>query len=202
MQKHLLRLGQTGAFFTAGLLVQNKFHGLSLGMGDWLVLTWAALAVCLVLWALTESELRERRPTLRIGRRDGLRGVWVQPPFKPIFVGRRERKRASAREVEVARRAIGVGDEVLAAYRDASAAIDPVNWDLATYQAELQALRTKVGAQWQEVLADLRAIGVDTGRAEVISVNFTGLDVEATQVQALGRQLLRKHGINPDRVGR
>jgi hypothetical protein len=67
----------------------------------------------------------------------------------------------------------------------------------AQYQQALHEIKVNVGAAWAEILHDLEEIGERPERAHEISVNFTGLDSDAMEVQAAGRKILRKHDIDP-----
>lgn len=68
-------------------------------------------------------------------------------------------------------------------------------------QRALAQLKSDIGPQWHEILTDLRhcGLGPEMRYVEDITVNFTGLDTQANTVQALGRKLLRRHGVDPDR---
>jgi hypothetical protein len=70
---------------------------------------------------------------------------------------------------------------------------------LSAYAEELDKLKAKIDGEWSEILADLDKEGVLPRPPDSYkpSVNFTGLDRRATDIQALGRQLIRKHGKEP-----
>ncbi len=212
MQKRVRGVAGFGFVSALGLLVQNKFHGLSLGTGTWLVLTWIVLGMCVALVLLAETTLRERRPTLHMGPRNGGHGVliWYEPAERPLFAGRHARADAKRREVELGQRAIRVGGDVLRAYNHARASVpelapqagestnEQLPAYLAAYQTALNELKQTVGAAWSEVLQALKATGAFDGHRfppEPVSVNFTGLDSDAVEVQAVGPGLLRKQGV-------
>jgi hypothetical protein len=67
----------------------------------------------------------------------------------------------------------------------------------ARYQEALHEIKTDVGAAWAEILHSLDELGERPSRTHEISVNFTGLDGEAIEVQAVGRNLLRRNGVVP-----
>ena len=77
---------------------------------------------------------------------------------------------------------------------------EDMNRHQAEYQKGLNQLKATVGAAWHEVLFDLDQCRVlpDPVSYYELSVNYTGHDGQVLQVQALGRHLMRKHGIEPD----
>ena len=76
------RFSRWAALGSAGLLVQDKFHGLALG--DWGVVAWIALGLSVAIVLLTEDALRRRRPTIHLGRHEGRPAVWIVPPERPL----------------------------------------------------------------------------------------------------------------------
>lgn len=59
---------------------------------------------------------------------------------------------------------------------------------------------SEVGAEWHQVLVDLEAVDALPGESRnhfEISVNYTGLDTFAIEIEAAGQDLLRKHGVDP-----
>ena len=93
----LLRNSARGlAAGSAGLLIQDKFHGLALG--DWRVVAWVVLIGALLALLVTEEALRQRRYTLHAGRRGGVPAIWAEAPEKTGGGKRRLRKRALAAE--------------------------------------------------------------------------------------------------------
>lgn len=111
------------------------------------------------------------------------------------------------KEVEIGWRAIEVSQRVLAAVavakgKMAGYPLDRENWDAyhVTYQQTLHELQAKVGAEWHQVLKELEAVNALPGESRnhfEISVNYTGLDTWAIEIEAAGRDLLRKHGVDP-----
>jgi hypothetical protein len=181
---------------STALLVQDKFHGLALG--NWRMVTWAVLLVSLTVLIATEDVLRRHRPTLHFGHHEGHRAVWVEPPNQPLFGTRR-------REVEVGRRAIAVGNRVLAELAKAKTHMATVGHDdmdryMAEYQRGLDELKASVGGAWHEVLMDLERCGVlpNPRYYYELSVNYTALDRDVLEIQATARQLIRRHGKDPE----
>lgn len=188
-----------------GALVTDYFHGWI--FGGWRPVVAAVLCFSAVLWVLTAEPVVLRLPSVHAGRRDGFWSVWLEPAAKPL---RSAQKAETKRQVRLGRRAIKVGAEVLQAYGEArqateSLAVSP--WDdpdgharyLSTYAQELNKLKARIGGKWSELLADLDEEGVLPHPPNHYKprTNFTGLDTSAIEVQALGRQLMRKHGKEP-----
>ena len=124
----------------------------------------------------------------------------LPPPPPPRQLTQDEQREA---EIELGHRAISVGTDTLTAYGEARVSLDTNHTHTPQeYQAALQSIKDKIGGAWQELVTDLQAFGLlhrglsDPPRE--ISVNYNGLDSQATTAQAIGRALLRKHGVNPD----
>lgn len=181
----------------------------------WRLAVLIAGGMAILCLLLSEPALVARRRTIHIGSSsEGGARIWREAAEKPLFARQRVERKAADKEIEVGRRAIRVGADVLAAYRRARAAVsaveaelgNPSPWDdkagwqatQEAYQGALNDIKVDVGAAWSEVLADLDSLSVKPQFARDVSVNYTGLDSEATDVQAAGRVLLRKHGIDPD----
>jgi hypothetical protein len=191
----------------AGLLIQDKFHGLSLG--NWKVAVWTLLGLSLLFVFLTTERIRPYRPTAWIDRGPRFASVRFEAPEKRLPMLRPGGNKK--REIEIGHRAIKVGSKVLEAVGRAQQKTHglpgrtqgPEEWEReieqyqATYQEALHEIKTNVGAAWAEILHELDELGERPQYALEISVNFTGLDEEAMKVQAVGRKLLRRHGIEP-----
>ena len=151
-------------------------------------------------WLATADAVVRRRPTLHAGHRSGAPSIWVEPAEQPLFHRRSIRKR----EVEVGRRAVEVSAQVLEAVAKAQADMSVVPHDsesyMARYQAGLNQMKADIGGAWHEVLIDLEQLGAlpDIRERYEITVNYTGLDSEALTIQAIGRRLMRQHGVEPD----
>src|SRR5450755_4141301 len=57
----------------------------------WNIGIFVAGGVAIILLLVSESALRDRRPTLRTGRREGRAGVWIEPAAKPIVFERKHK---------------------------------------------------------------------------------------------------------------
>lgn len=186
-----------GVFSAA--LVQDFFHGWQLG--GWRPTVIALWCFSVVLWLLTAPPVVARLPTAHFGKHDGFTSVWIEPAAKPLWS---ERSRAK-REIQLGKRAIAVGKRVLDVYAEAHEVTNQllIEKGFASYQTEYQKqlnkIKAEVGGAWEEVIRELDEAGVLPDSADIysISVNFTGLDRKAMEVQALGRQLMRKHGKEP-----
>lgn len=166
-----------------------------------LVVVVPAGAIVLLVYALV---LDRRLPTIQVHRQESIKGViWsVEPPVKPLpglrWLGRGSQKRW---EIDLGRRGLRVGWAALQAYADAQTNRNIEEYDWNEYQGQLQMIKDRVGAAWLETLTDMKEHGLFENVSFTprdISVNYTGLDSQALTMQAIGRQLLRKHGIDPD----
>lgn len=207
MPRWVGRVGRWGALGCAGLLIQDKFHGLSLG--DWKAVVWILLGLSLLFVFLTVDRIRPFRPTISLEQGPRFASLRIEAPEKR-FLGLRPGG-SRRREIEVGRRAIEVGRQVLVAVYDAQQktpgplslgnSINERDRELEEYQARYQealhGIKTEVGAAWAEILHSLDELGERPSRAREISVNFTGLDSDAIEVQAVGRKLLRRNGVVP-----
>jgi hypothetical protein len=193
-------------FGLASLLVQDFFHGLALD--GWRPMVIVLLCISTIVVLVTAEPVAARLPGIHTGRHDGFRSVWITPPAKPL---RSPEKLAAKREIALGERAINVGADALNIYAEARAAVDPLShaspWDDPEgwarydvgYQQQLQRIKKTIGGAWDEVVRDLHESGElpHPPSYYAISVNFTGLDSRATELQAVGRRLMRKHGKQP-----
>jgi hypothetical protein len=160
---------------------------------------WAVLGLSLLVFLFGDERLRPYRYTAHFVHTDsGVLSISLEPPEKPW---RKKRKK----EIEIGRRAIEVSRRVLAAVAKANQKmaafpLDDENWNArqAAYQQTLHELQAEVGAEWRQVLVDLEALSngaLDYSRNHYeISINYTGLDTFAIEVEAAGRDLLLKNG--------
>jgi hypothetical protein len=59
----------------------------------WNVLLYVLMGAGAILAVVTESSIRQRRPTLHMGHRGGAAGIWFEPSAKPLPVRRRSLRR-------------------------------------------------------------------------------------------------------------
>lgn len=111
------------------------------------------------------------------------------------------------KEVLLGRRAMRIGAEMqkvhsdlMHFYRIASMNRPPAEAD-RHYWSAVRSMRFRMGAKWDRLVADLAAHElIDAGYYRPVSdcANITGLDSDGEAIEAIGRDLLRRRGIDPD----
>jgi hypothetical protein len=199
-------------------LVQNKFHGLSLGTGGWLVLTWATLVLSGVYLLLTERFVRKRLPTLHVERKSGVEGTIMRivPPEHPVLGRgtrkRRARLRAAALELVSDMRAYLAEQSapMVDAMDQHQAATDAMHaapndqerrrlWNAQglemaeQMERERQQLASRFGGRIEHVLAEYARLGVIEDGAAVHIRELCGskwwLSQAASKIEGIAQQL-------------